>query len=180
MPENNTGLKCGFFTFSAIPLLIELQLSFKANFEYTVRARLLTSDNEAVTVSKEISYFYTSEKFKIDAGTDSIHFEYLKNGQTEPKEVYINSEDNFGNKTQVYKGISPCKIGLNPYYSSYTIQSDSISASINILKEPSLLQCFSERTKDSVYIVVNNPRKIPFIYNIYKKNNQQSLGYTDS
>jgi hypothetical protein len=29
-------------------------------------------------------------------------------------------------------------------------------------------------------LVVNNPRKIPFIYNIYKKNSQQAFGYTDS
>jgi len=28
--------------------------------------------------------------------------------------------------------------------------------------------------------VVENPRNIPFNYNIYKKNTQQSAGYTDS
>ena len=152
----------------------------KANFEYTINARLLTSDNESVSESEEISYFYESEKFDIEIKTDSIHFEYLKNGQTQRKQVIINSEDNFGNKTPIYKGFAPCDVELNSYFSSYTIQTDSISETLNISGESSLLQCFSERTKDSVYIVVNNPRKIPFIYNVYKRNSKQAYGYTDS
>ena len=152
----------------------------KANFEYTINVRLFTSDNESVSENVEISYFYESENFDITVKTDSIHFEYLKNGQVQPRQVSINSEDNFGNKTSVYKGLTPCNIELNPYYSSYTIHTDSISETFEISKESSLLQCFSERTKDSIYIVVNNPRKIPFIYNIYKKNNEQSSGYSDS
>jgi alpha-2-macroglobulin len=152
----------------------------KANFEYTITIRLLTSDNESISKNEEISYLYESEKFDIEVKTDSIHFEYLKNGETESTQVTINSQDNFGNKTPVYNGITPCSIELNPYFSSYTIQTDSISETINISREPSLIQCFSERTTDSVYIVVNNPRKIPFIYNIYKKNSQQASGYSDS
>jgi TonB-dependent SusC/RagA subfamily outer membrane receptor len=152
----------------------------KANFEYNLYARMLTSDNESITENEEISYFYESEKFDIEVKTDSIQFDYLKNGETKPKQVNIYSEDNFGNKNSIYKGLAPCAIELNPYFANYTIQTDSISETLNISDESSLLQCFSERTKDSVYIIVNNPRKIPFIYNIYKKNSQQAFGYTDS
>lgn len=152
----------------------------KSNFDYTINVRLLTSDNESISEKEEISYFYESEKFNIEVKTDSIHFEFLKNGQKEPKQVIINSEDNFGNKTPVYNGLTPCNIKLNHYFSSYTILTDSISETIDISEESSLFQCFSERTTDSVYLVVNNPRKIPFVYNIYKKNSQQSYGYADS
>ncbi len=152
----------------------------KANFDYTITVRLQTSDNEYISENEEISYFYESEKFDIEVATDSIHFEYLKNGETESKQVTINSQDNFGNKTPVYNGITPCSIELNPYFSFYTIQTDSISETINISEESSLIQCFSERTTDSVYFVVNNPHKIPFIYNIYKKNSQQASGYSDT
>ncbi len=151
-----------------------------ANFEYAITVRLLTSDNESISEQEEISYFYESKKFDIEVNTDSIHFEYLKNGVMELKQVIINSHDNFGNESLVYEGITPCSIELNPYFSSYTIQTDSISETIAISEEPSLLQCFSERTTDSIHIVVNNPRKIPFIYNIYKKNSQQTFGHADS
>lgn len=152
----------------------------KSNFDYTVNVRLLTSDNESISETEQISYYYEFEIFNIEVETDSIRFEYLNNGQSQQKQVIINSEDNFGNKSEIYSGITPCKIELNPYYSFYTIQSDSLTETINISKEPSLIQCFSERTNDSVRIEVNNPRKIPFIYNIYKKNIQKSSGYSDS
>ncbi len=152
----------------------------KANFEYEISVRLLTSDNESVLEKKNISYFYHSEKFDIDVKTNSIRFEYLKNGEAKPKLVSISSEDNFGNKTLVYEGETPCSVALNPYFSSYIVQADSISERVDISKKPSLIQCFSERTSDSIHIVVNNPRKIPFSYNIYKKNSEQAAGYTDS
>ncbi len=153
----------------------------KGNFEYTLTVRLLTSDNEAISEKEELSYFYESEKFEIEVNTDTIHFEYLRNGEKESTQVTINSQDNFGNKTLVYEGVTPCQVELNPYFASYIIQTeDSISEIVHVSRESSLIQCFSERTKDSVYIVVDNPRKIPFIYNIYKKNKQQSSGYANS
>lgn len=152
----------------------------KANFDYAINVRLITSDNESVSKSEMVDYFYKSKRFDIEVKTDSIHFEYLKNGKSESTRVTINAQDNFGNKSSVYKGMTPCDIKLNPYFSSYTIETDSISKSIYIYNQPSLLQCVSKRTKDSVSIVVNNPRKLPFIYNIYKKNEPQANGYTDS
>ncbi len=152
----------------------------KANFDYTINVRLLTSDNESVSEKEEIAYYFESEKFNIELKIDSIYFEYLKNGRKEHKQVIITSKDNFGNKSEVYKGITPCQIEVNPYFASYTIRTDSVASTIDISKEPSMLQCFSERTSDSIYIAVNNPRKIPFIYNIYKLNSQQANGYSDS
>ena len=44
---------------------------------------------------------------------------------------------------------------------------------VSVAAEPSLLQCFSERTKDSISIIVDNPRKLPFSYFIYKKNSEK-------
>ena len=152
----------------------------KANFTYTIQVRMLTSDNETLTQSKEISYYYRSQKFDIALGTDSIRFEYLDNGHPESREVSLFAEDLFGNKTPVYQGLTPCRVAADPYYSSYTAASDSISGTITIADEPSLLQCFSERTPDSVHIMVINPRKLPFTYSIYKKNRERSSGYADS
>jgi len=112
--------------------------------------------------------------------TDSIQFVFNRNGVSTNKKVLISANDNFGNSTQIFDGNVPCRLELNPYYSSYTIKSDSLSSKIDIYSQPSLLQCYSERTSDSVFIVVENPRKIPFSYNIYRKNKNQSAGFTDS
>ncbi len=152
----------------------------KANFEYHISVRLLTSDNEAITESQKMIYLYESKKIDIKLIQDSIHFDYLKDGQSEAKEIIVKSIDNFGNETEAYKGLVPCNIEINPYYSTYKVDTDSTSSYINLSQENSLLKIYSERTKDSVYIIADNPRKIPFQYNIYKRNKQKSLGYTDS
>ncbi len=152
----------------------------KVNLDYNIHVRLITSDNEVISEKETITYYYESNEFDVDVKIDSIHFKYLKNGDPQSKQVSIHSKDKFGNKTLVYEGATPCAIEFSPYFSSYIIQADSLTKSVDVSTEPSLIQCLSERTNDSLSIVVNNPRKIPFLYNIYKKNQQQALGYTDS
>ncbi len=152
----------------------------KINFDYTINVRLLTSDNETVKADKKVNYYYKSEELTGKLLTDSIQFTYAENGRQQHKNVVITGEDNFGNETPVLRGTTPCTTELNPYYSSYIIKSDSLNASINIADEPSLLQCYSKRTCDSVIIVVDNPRNIPFSYTVYKRNSQRAAGYTDS
>ncbi len=165
---------------SETAVVISDSLFPKIDFKYEINVRMLTSDNELKTKIKEVQYTFQSEKLIIDLQRDSIEFTFEKNGIAKPKEAIIYALDNFGNKTQVYTGFIPCKLKLNPYYSTYTIKSDSLSSTKDISIAPSLIQCFSERTPDSVFIIVNNPRKIPFTYNIYKRNTPKSAGYTKS
>jgi alpha-2-macroglobulin len=152
----------------------------KINFDYNINVRLLTSDNQVISENKQVNYYYNLEEFEIELLTDSIQFNFKVNGSPKLEKVTVIAKDNFGNETPVYNGNTPCMVELNPYYSSYTIKSDSLSETLDISDESSLLQCLSERTKDSVFIVVDNPRKIPFNYNIYKKNSRKSAGYSDS
>ncbi len=161
-------------------VLVPDSLFPKANFDYELIVRLLTSDNEAISESKSVNYFYDSEKFDIDVQTDSILFRFNKNGLSAPVSVRVTANDNFGNKTEVFYGSTPCKVELEPFFASYTVTSDSLSKTINISSKSSLFQCYSERTADSVFIIAENPRKIPFVYTVYKKNNEQSRGYSDS
>jgi len=152
----------------------------KANIEYAATVRLLTSDNEVVTKQKQLFYKYNAEEFDINLKADSIQIDYLKNDQKESKQITVNALDNFDNESLIYQGKTPCKISLNPFFSYYKVYTDSLTKYIETADEPSLIQCFSERTKDSIYIEVKNPRKIPFHYNIYKRNVQQALGFSDS
>ncbi|MEL7588277.1 MAG: carboxypeptidase-like regulatory domain-containing protein [Prolixibacteraceae bacterium] len=152
----------------------------KANFLYDVNVRLLTSDNEAVSESRRVNYFYRSEEIKMDLTADSIRFSYAENGIGANKKATITANDNFGNQTPVFEGSLPARIKADPFFASYTVKSDSLTTTIYLSSQPSLLQCFSERTNDSVFVVADNPRKIPFSYTIFKRNNEKAAGYSDS
>ena len=152
----------------------------RANLSYDVVVTLLTSNNESITKTERLSYFFYKSEISYELSDDSIEFFYQKNGVRSPIKARILGIDNFGNRTLIKEGLLPLKTRINPYYSDYCSDGDSVKTNVSLSAEPSLLQCFSERTKDSIRIVVNNPRKLPFSYFIYKKNREKTRGHSDS
>ncbi|MFH0841592.1 MAG: carboxypeptidase-like regulatory domain-containing protein [Bacteroidota bacterium] len=152
----------------------------KANLSYDVVVTLLTSNNESITKTERLDYYFYKSEIRYDLSEDSIEFFYQKNGVRSPIKARILGIDNFGNRTLIAEGQLPLKTGINPYYSDYCSDGDSVKTTVSLASEPSLLQCFSERSKDSIRIMVNNPRKLPFSYFIYKKNNEKTRGHSDS
>ena len=131
---------------------------------------LLTSSNERITKSERFDYYFFKSEIRYELSDDSIEFFYQKNGVRGPLKAKILGADNFGNRTLISEGLLPLKTGINPFYSEYISDGDSVRTTVSLKAEPSLLQCFSERTKDSIHIMVDNPRNLPFSYFIYKKN----------
>ncbi len=152
----------------------------KANLHYAINTKLLTSDNEKLAANKGVTFYHERKELDVTLIADSLHVKYRKNGEVEPKYITVHSIDNFDNQTKVYEGEAPCTIQISPYFSTYSIEADSTSRIIDMSRESSLVQCFSERTNDSIRIEVHNPRGIPFSYDIYKKNKQKQYGFTDS
>lgn len=152
----------------------------KANFSYEIIVRLLTSDNEGVTQQKQVTYYYLKREFDLSLTADSIEVLYKENGVSKEKQIQVTATDNFGYSTKVGNLKTPCKLCINPYFKKYTVKVDSLEQSLDVSSEPSLIRCLSERNSDSLTILVDNPRKLPFTYNIYKRNKEQKRGYSDS
>lgn len=152
----------------------------EANFDYELEFRLLTSDNQTYTTKKTINYFHSQKEIDINLLNDSILFVYKENGVEVIQEVEISAIDNFENKTKIIHALTPCKIELNPFYRIYKVKGGETERTINIAQQYSLLQCFSQRTADSVFVEIQNPRNLHFTYNIYKKNTEKKRGYGDS
>lgn len=148
----------------------------KANFSYQIKVRMLSSENEVKTETRDIDYKYFANEFTSKIVADSIEFNCYKNGMSTKKQVNIYSLDNFGNRSKIQSADTPVKIALSPYYKSYLIESDSVHKTIDISNERALLQCYSERTSDSIKIQIENPRKIPFTYHIYQRNKEKERG----
>ncbi len=152
----------------------------KVNIEYEIKVKLLTSDNEIITERKKVNYYHSHDEFDIQLKNDSLHFTYFNNGKPETRQAFVFAIDHFGNTTAIHKGEIPHTFLLEPYYATYTVTSDSLSKTFNISEQPSLIRVISERDYDSIHLTVDNPRNIPFVYNIYKGNNEKLRGYSDS
>ncbi len=152
----------------------------KVNMEYEVGVTLLTSDNETITERINLQYYHYKSELISELDNDSIRFAYQRNGNVISLPARIFGVDNFGNKILIDSADLPKKIEINPYYSEYLVDADTIQDKINLLTEPSLIQCYSERTRDSLQVFIKNPRNLPFSYFIYKRNNERDRGYSDS
>lgn len=152
----------------------------KANFKYDLQVKMITSDNDFQTQSKEIKFYYLSEKFKIELIEDSIAFEYISNGIRKSSYTTIVAKDNFNNQTELFSGFTPFKLKINPVYSSYTAKSENIEETFTLNNEDSKIECYTERTSDSMWILLSNPYRIPVSYSIYKRNHLLAEGISDS
>jgi alpha-2-macroglobulin len=161
-------------------LVIPDSLFPPANFTYEATVVMLTSNNEVVTEKEKIDYYYSVKEFHAELGKDSILVTYSENGIPGTREATVYAMDNFEHSTMLQTITTPAKIKLVPYYSDYLIKSDSLQSKFDIWNEASLIKCFSQRTDDSLFFRIDNPRNIPFNYFIYKKNTEKYRGISDS
>ena len=157
-------------------ILIPDSLFPNANFNYGIHFELLTADNRRFSCTKNYKYFHLQSGFELSLINDSIECIYRENGIRKTKNINLLSIDNYENKTLVFSGETPCILPINPFFHSYIAQSDEISNALDLSSQPALIQCFSQRTNDSVFIEIQNPRNLHFSYNIYRKNNERAKG----
>jgi len=151
-----------------------------ANFAYEIIIQLLTSENESVIKTITVDYSGEEENFQIEAINDSLKFNLVKNGTSVNRSLIISGVDIESKKVKLYEGKNPATIPLNPFFDHFVVQSGDIIDYYFLPEEESLLQCFKRRTHDSLFIYMNNPRKIPFTYELYRKNIRVAGGYSDT
>ncbi|OHX67471.1 alpha-2-macroglobulin family protein [Flammeovirga pacifica] len=161
-------------------IIIPDSLFENVNMKYNVHVKMFTSDNEYILEKRDFHYFSKEQYFDISLQADSIHFDYFENGKSKVEKVEIMAYDNFGNHTSIFEGNLPFATAVSPYYSGYRVKNDSLSADLGLYQESAMLSCYTHRTADSVFVQVDNPRKLAFDYHIYKKNNKKAEGYSDS
>ncbi len=151
-----------------------------ADLMYDVDVRLITSDNQALSRQKTIHYFAHKIEIVPELIADSMNVAYRVDGVNRRLEAEIFGIDNFFNETSLGKLTLPANLAISPYYNEYRAVSDSVNQRFSISEESPLIQCLSERTNDSIRVIVDNPRNIPFSYLVYRKNNELTRGYGTS
>lgn len=152
----------------------------KANLSYKLTIKLKTSDNEVIVKTEDINYYYEKEEFRLELQKDSIVFKYYKDGVPTETIADILATDQKGNDLLLNRCTIPTTLLFDAYFNSYTVQNEHIEETLYINKESSLIKGGNERTRDSVHIFVENPRKIKFTYFLYENNTEISSGNTDS
>lgn len=140
------------------------------SIDYTVHAVFLNANNERHYQTLKGHYIHSPQEIKLTLDKDTLLAAYLLAGKSEQVDAQLSTWIKGQEKPEVSTVKLPFKKALNPYAFKYEYRVDSLTKSLFLTEEEPLLQCYSHRNADSLFIWVENPRKLPFYYTIYRKN----------
>ncbi|GGK62539.1 carboxypeptidase-like regulatory domain-containing protein [Rufibacter glacialis] len=142
----------------------------KARVDYQVKAVFLNSSNERAEKQVRGSYSFEEGHFQLTLKNDSVLAQYLEGEQSKPQQATLVLYNGKNEKFQTQQVQLPALLPLQPYARTYELSNGKRSASLSLPQESANLQFFSERTADSLFLSLQNPRRLPFWYFIYRNN----------
>lgn len=148
------------------------------SLDYTIEAVFLNASNERHTEHLERTYWHRNEKLQIRLQQDTLLAIYEQAGKSSGKMASFTALDEKGDTLFARPVRLPFREIVNPYVAQYVVQMDSLRQTLIVANESAQLQCLTYRTKDSVYVQVENPRQLPFWYTVYRKNARLTSGFS--
>lgn len=153
-----------------------------ADFTYEVQATFLNAENERQTQAATVPYRLDPGQLTVGLLADSVQLRYLHLGKSVPHAATLEVSDasELGGLF-LFKGPVqlPLTLPINPRAGGYKLtDAQQRTASLLLEAENGGLTLLSERTHDSLVVAVENPRKVPFWYFIYRGNRLVYRGYS--
>ncbi|WP_400190723.1 carboxypeptidase-like regulatory domain-containing protein [Hymenobacter sp. B81] len=145
-----------------------------ADFRYEVHAAFLNADNERHRQTVTVPFRYDPGQLSVTLAGDSVQLRYLYLGQSRPHrarlEVASGSELQAGPARATPVRL-PLTVPLDARATDYTLR-DSLGrrAGLELNEQNAGLALRSERTADSIFLAIDNPRRLRFWCYVYRAN----------
>ncbi|OOQ56832.1 alpha-2-macroglobulin family protein [Mucilaginibacter pedocola] len=151
-------------------ILIPDSIFPKADVRYEIGAQFLNADNEPQY--KEASAEFNCERFTLSTEevNDSLKINHLEFGKPYKTKGIVSSINADGDTLTKQSITLPGFVLINPNAAEYNIETDSTDTDVDLKRSEGNISASSERTKDSVYLSVANPRKLHFFYSVFAGN----------
>ena len=152
----------------------------EANFRLEVDALFRNAKGELQEKNVHFDYKRDSAYIDVQEENGEIIARYFFNGEEREKSVYLDM-DHSDDEIYVERKVKlPFRERINPHMESYLFYLKDIETEypINFYETNIQSQCF--HTKDSVFVSIQNPKKIPFQYRIGPKGRAVTEGQTDA
>lgn len=147
-----------------------------ARLNYLIKAVFTNASNERHTEQAHISYSPTSRRIDLSLQADSLVATYEWRGKPTPTQGKLLALSNGKDTLSISEIHLPAHIPVNPFVAQYLLLVDSLSTDAQVKPEGDQLSCFAYRSTDSLFVKVENPRKLAFWYHIYRKNKTLQKG----
>ncbi len=142
----------------------------KADIDYNIQADFLNTQNEHQQAN--VHGTFKDEKYHIitELHGDTLFANYKEFGKEISGRATISVLNANDDTLSITKVILPSKTIINPAAATYNIETDSTDVDFELKDEQAQLSIAAERSADSVFIQVHNPRNIHFWYSVFAHN----------
>ncbi len=149
----------------------------RADYTYHIKAIMHNAENERKEASFTINYL--QEKLEIKEGLtgDSLTLSARQNDSIISQRATLKALDRYGYYLSEQEVTLPYTIAIPPHVHQYQVTTSKLNRNISMDHTDALLRCDANRNSDSIYININNPRKLDFTYQVYQRNKELQRGY---
>ncbi|RSK50175.1 carboxypeptidase-like regulatory domain-containing protein [Hymenobacter rigui] len=153
-----------------------------ANLTYQVQAVFLNSDNERRTQAATVGYVLEEGELQLELRQDSVVARYLVDGKSRPgaatlRVTRFNAEK--GEMTTREAVTLPLARPVDARATRYQLQdAQQHAATLFLAADNAGLLVRSDRTPDSIFLALDNPRRLSFWYYLYRGNTLVRREYT--
>ncbi|MBD1366375.1 carboxypeptidase-like regulatory domain-containing protein [Mucilaginibacter sp. ZT4R22] len=151
----------------------------KANVNYDIDAQFLNSNNEQQNSEVEGKFKYDRFHVITDVVNDSLKISRQEYGKPAAATGIVSALNADGDTLTKQKILLPGFVLINPSASEYNIETDSTDTDLEMKDFKGNISLSSERTADSVFVSVANPRKLHFFYSVFTGGRLTDHGQAD-
>ncbi|OUJ72874.1 hypothetical protein BXP70_16335 [Hymenobacter crusticola] len=154
-----------------------------AELRYRVIATFLNADNERRVEQQTVEYHLDPAELQLTLRHDSLQLRYSERGQSVPHAATLELWA-AGSATQplTQQAVQlPLLLPVQPQVVRYVLRDlEGRRAELRLSSSNAELALRSDRTRDSLQLEVDNPRRLPFWYFLYRGNTLVQRGYGKS
>ena len=139
----------------------------KADIDYGIDANFLNSANEDHDSRLDASYKFERFNISTELDGDTLKASYREFGKDITGAATIAALDANDDTLSSSKVMLPASIVINPYATSYNIETDSTDTDFDFKDEKGNISLAADRTADSLFVKVDNPRHLHFWYSVF-------------
>lgn len=158
-------------------ILIPDSIFPKASIGYIIHCDFRNTNNELKTAEVQQEYFYKKERFKFKQAGDSLRMTYTESGESIPQTATLITANSEGNTISSESVTLPAVIRIQPYVTAYTLVKGRLTEKFRTEGKSPFIEGNTRRTKDSVFIEMNNPSGLSFWYSIFSNSRIKHRGY---
>jgi TonB-dependent SusC/RagA subfamily outer membrane receptor len=150
----------------------------KADLRFYVNAVFLNSNNEKQTQYTSLTFNNSRYHITNTLNQDTLKIAYDVLGKPAATYASVIGLSSANDTLSRQRIALPAQLTVDPVVARYTIKTDSVTSDVDVKNFKSDISPSALRTADSVFINVNNPRRIPFWYTIFSGNKIIEAGKT--